>query len=122
MSTQTEQPLIWLARNSTSFTVVSGRPARFATVPSFCSALQSAGNDQRGVLDTGLHELVLHIDLLGTNDVVVLTTSEHSARGHRPPRIYACRRDLRAKQALAGDSPKLFWLGAHKRSQSEYCR
>src|SRR5438876_1222035 len=43
MSTQMLQPLIWLARSSTRYRVVSGRSACLAAVPNPCSAFRAPG-------------------------------------------------------------------------------
>jgi hypothetical protein len=58
-TTQTPQPLIWLARSEISSTVVAGTPARWTNLPSDCS-VSSAGEQERGVRQPGLGDHGVH--------------------------------------------------------------
>src|SRR5689334_16009902 len=49
MSTQTPQPLIWLARSSTRYSVVAGRSLRLAALPIPCSACRAPGTVSAGL-------------------------------------------------------------------------
>ena len=56
MSKHTLHPLIWLARASTRYSVLSGTPALRTSGAELLHRFQSARDDDRGVLHPWLHD------------------------------------------------------------------
>ena len=63
MSTQTLQPLIWLARRCTSSSVCGGTPALRRGAPSACRAFMASGTTMAGLLHPCLHAFLQSVSV-----------------------------------------------------------